>query len=246
MSPLTAADPSLKGCEVHDRVTPLRMAQRSWPRRTNFFRDNAGCGKRKLSLGGLLEVILVTPSAPNTPTSIAARDEAGDALLKVCGRSYPQLVRLALLMTGRLAEAEDVVQEALARCYDTWTRRGLPDHPEAYLRRAVATRAQTGRWRQFEKLTGYLSPRPVRSAEDAALESGLSPVLAEALLELPGRQRQCVILRHVEQLSVTECAAVLRIGEATVRTHTHRGLQRLAAALDAELNSPLGPKEAPT
>ena len=54
----------------------------------------------------------------------------------------------------------------------------------------------------------------------------LDAVLA-AMAGLPERQRQVVLLRIFEGHSVAETAALLGVGEGSVKTHLHRGLHAL-------------------
>jgi RNA polymerase sigma-70 factor (ECF subfamily) len=46
---------------------------------------------------------------------------------------YPRVLAKTLALTRRLADAEDAVQEAVARALETWPRTGAPDSPEAWL-----------------------------------------------------------------------------------------------------------------
>jgi RNA polymerase sigma-70 factor (ECF subfamily) len=52
-----------------------------------------------------------------------------------------------------------------------------------------------------------------------------------ALMQLPERQRQAVVLRHIEGLSNPEIAAVLDVGVEAVESLTARGKRALAAIL---------------
>ena len=63
----------------------------------------------------------------------------------------------------------------------------------------------------------------VRQARAAALQT--------ALAALPDRQRQAVVLRHIEGLSNPEIAEVMEIGVEAVESLTARGKRALAAAL---------------
>jgi RNA polymerase sigma-70 factor (ECF subfamily) len=58
-------------------------------------------------------------------------------------------------------------------------------------------------------------------------------VTARLLAELPVRNREAVVLRHVEGLSYAEVAEVLGQPVGTVKTNVHRGLRRLREALHA-------------
>ena len=55
--------------------------------------------------------------------------------------------------------------------------------------------------------------------------------LDAALAQLPGRQRQAVVLRHIEGLTNPEIATVMDVGVAAVESLTARGKRALAAIL---------------
>ena len=62
----------------------------------------------------------------------------------------PALLRLAYTLTGNTADAEDVVQEALARALPRWGRISRVDDVDAYVRRMVVN-AHTSWWRRFRR-----------------------------------------------------------------------------------------------
>jgi RNA polymerase sigma factor (sigma-70 family) len=66
------------------------------------------------------------------------------------------------------------------------------------------------------------------------MEGRRMAALQEALDLLPDRQRQAVVLRHIEGLSNPEIAAVLAIGVEAVESLTARGKRALAAALSGQ------------
>jgi RNA polymerase sigma-70 factor, ECF subfamily len=67
--------------------------------------------------------------------------------------------------------------------------------------------------------------------------------LAAALATLPDRQREAVVLRHIEGLSNPEIAEILQIGVEAVESLTARGKRGLAAALSGQREA-LGYEEA--
>jgi RNA polymerase sigma factor (sigma-70 family) len=58
-------------------------------------------------------------------------------------------------------------------------------------------------------------------------------VLWDAIRGLPQRQRDVLVLRFYEDLTEPEVARLLRLPLGTVKSHAHRGLARLRAALEA-------------
>ncbi len=55
--------------------------------------------------------------------------------------------------------------------------------------------------------------------------------LDAALMALPERQRQAVVLRHLEGLANPEIAEIMALGVEAVESLTARGKRNLAAAL---------------
>ncbi len=62
----------------------------------------------------------------------------------------PALLRLARVLTGNAAEADDLVQEALAKAWPRWSRIGAMADPAAYVRRMVVNE-HTSWWRRFRR-----------------------------------------------------------------------------------------------
>jgi RNA polymerase sigma-70 factor (ECF subfamily) len=69
------------------------------------------------------------------------------------------------------------------------------------------------------------------SAEGRLQEAGRLAALEAALADLPDRQRQAVVLRHIEGLTNPEIATVMEIGVEAVESLTARGKRALAALL---------------
>ena len=56
--------------------------------------------------------------------------------------------------------------------------------------------------------------------------------LDAAIANLPERQRQVFLLRHVEALSVADTAVAMQCSEGTVKTHLSRALASLRQQLE--------------
>lgn len=133
---------------------------------------------------------------------------------------YEQLLRYAVMLTGRQADAEEVVQEALLRCLRRW-RRIEPDHAMAYARKAVLNeflRATRKREVVYDE-PGFV--------EDFAAASVDRDQLLSALRRLPGRQRAAVVLRFLLDLSEAQAAEELGCSVGNVKSLTSRGLARI-------------------
>ncbi|GAA3340677.1 SigE family RNA polymerase sigma factor [Amorphoplanes nipponensis] len=124
---------------------------------------------------------------------------------------HAELSRLAYLLTGDAAAADELAADALARLRREWPRLG-GDDPAAHARGTVAALA---RHRDRRWWGG-------RGDEPGATD------LRGALRRLPHRRRACVVLRYAFGLSDAEAARALGISPATVRSRTARGVRQLS------------------
>ena len=146
----------------------------------------------------------------------------------------PHYRRLAYALCGDWHAAEDIVQNAFARLYVAWPRVRRSAAEDAYVRRAI-TRAAIDEsrrpWRRESPgLDGHDRAAPVGPAYEER------STLVDALQQLPAMQRKVVVLRHMLDLTVSQTADELGIGEGTVKSHTSRGLGALEKALHAADN----------
>jgi RNA polymerase sigma-70 factor (ECF subfamily) len=133
-------------------------------------------------------------------------------------------------LLGDRAEAEDAVQEALARACEGWERLRDSEALEAWFQRVVvhvSLRILRRRriWRGFWHLLGRdETQRPDEGSPDGAR-------LRAALEALPAMQKAALVLRYGHDLSVEEIGRHLGVGAGTVKTHLGRGLTRLRELL---------------
>jgi RNA polymerase sigma-70 factor (sigma-E family) len=135
------------------------------------------------------------------------------------------LLRTAYLLTGNRADAEDLLQTALAKTYLAWDRIREREALDGYVRR-VMVNTQTSFWRR-KKPEALYDDVPDSPGRDRHADSDLHDALWTALAQLPRRQRAIVVLRYYEDLSEAETAAVLGISVGTVKSTTSRALTKL-------------------
>ena len=123
----------------------------------------------------------------------------------------PRSFAVAFRMLGERSEAEDVAQEAMMRLW-----RIAPDW------RTGEAKVSTWLYRVTMNLCIDRQRRRERQRNDA---------LQAALQQLPDRQRQAVVLRHLEELSNPEIAGIMEISTEAVESLIARGKRALAAAL---------------
>ena len=133
------------------------------------------------------------------------------------------MVRLAALLVGSRAIAEEVVQDAFAAVSERWD--GL-DRPGGYLRTAVVNGcAQVLRHRSVED-----RHRPVTLEIPDAIPERLID-LRSALDRLSKHQRIVVVLRYYADVPDDEIARTLDVRPSTVRSLAHRALSALRKEL---------------
>ena len=165
------------------------------------------------------------------------RGQTPDEAVTVMYRAhYTGLVRLAAVLVGDVATAEDVVQDSFIAMGRAWWR--LRDTAMAlpYLRRSVVNRSRSVLRhravadRQFPMLSPMLSPA-LPSAEDSALAVVQRSSVLAALSMLPSRQREVMVLRYYADLSEAQIAAALGISRGAVKSHIARAKDSLRTVL---------------
>jgi RNA polymerase sigma-70 factor (sigma-E family) len=147
---------------------------------------------------------------------------------------WPALVRLATLLTRDASVAEEIVQEAFVGLHGRWHRLVDPAAARGYLRTSVVNGARSV-LRHRSVVERHYEPGPALTAspEERAIRSAEDAHVLAALHTLPRRQQEVLVLRYYEDLSEHEIAATLGISRGAVKSHAHRGLGALRAALAA-------------
>ena len=165
--------------------------------------------------------------ASDTPTS--------GRLAELYVRHAPAAQRLAFLLTGDRAHAEDLVQEAFVRVVGRFGHLRVPDAFEGYLRRTIVN-LHTSQLRRKRVERAWLERERGRTEHpvDVAPDVGARAELWRAVLELPARQRAAIALRFYEHLSERETADVLRCSPAAAKSLVARAMETLRARIGSE------------
>jgi len=169
------------------------------------------------------------PSPASEPA--AAGSSSGQLLDELYRGHALRLTRIALLLVGDRASAEDVVQEAFLGLFRGLGRLSDPSRAAGYLRVSVLNGCRSVlRARKRARLRGAGPDYPpVWSAESAALAGEERRELLQAVARLPRRQREVLVLRYFLGLSDPEIAADLGVSRGTVASTASRALASLAA-----------------
>jgi RNA polymerase sigma-70 factor (sigma-E family) len=150
---------------------------------------------------------------------------------------YARLVHLARHLLDEPSTAEDLVMDAYESLARQWGRVRDPDAALGYLRACLVNgsrsrlRRQLTARRRLILLQGARGDTTEAAAEQVVLSRYESEQVFDAVRRLPTRQRQVLVLRYYEELSVTAVAELLGCSTGSVKTHAYRGLRALATDL---------------
>jgi RNA polymerase sigma-70 factor, ECF subfamily len=204
----------------------IRVIQGNWPMRGNGEDENQ-----------------VSGSSPSRMSPELAERFEREAL-----PYRPQLVRTALQLTQHRQDAEDLVQEAIARACAAFHRFTPGTNLKAWLHRILLNTFINGyRKRQREPILTVLELDHVQpcdrvsdgrarsiSAEETVLSRVPAPDLVAALAELPVEFRQVLYLIDVEGFSYREAADIMNSPLGTVMSRLHRARTSVRARLTSE------------
>jgi RNA polymerase sigma-70 factor (sigma-E family) len=194
----------------------------------------AGAGPRVADVpGGGDREASPRPSVPAARTQEAVAGPVDDHAFREYVRARRHaLLRTAYLLTGNLADAEDLVQSALAKTYLAWHRivdRGAVD---SYVRRAMVN-TQISWWRRRRLDEFPTDEIPDQATVDYPVSTDVQESLRRAIDRLPQRMRAAVMLRYYEDMTEAEVAEVLGVSVGTVKSTVSRAVAKLR--IDIEL-----------
>ena len=153
------------------------------------------------------------------------------APLEALYRSHaPGAVRLAYVLTGDAAAAQDIAHEAFVRVGRKLFGLRNPEQARAYLYKTTLNLCR-GRMRRLkvERAAAERIPGPAPVVQPDPHEND---EMWEALLLLPARQRSALFFRYYEDLSEAQAADALGCSVSAVKSLVNRGLRELRAQLE--------------
>lgn len=152
-------------------------------------------------------------------------------------REHPRLLGTISLYLGDHAVAEEVVQDALVAVASRWARVSCMASPGAYAHRTAMNIATSALRRRGAERRA----RARAGLESAAVHEDPDTVarltVRAAVHDLPGPQREVVVLRYFLQLTVAETASRMARSEQAVRNLTHRAMRQLRESLGVEFDT---------
>lgn len=161
-------------------------------------------------------------AAADHRTELHLADDRVAGFDELFARESQPMVRLAYLLVGSVALAEEIVQDAFATVYVRWSR---IDAPGGFLRQCVVNGAKSSLRRR--KLELRRNAEVVDEGNDLQARE-----LLDALATLPYQWRAVVVLRFYNGLSQQEIADALDLRLGTVKSSLHRGLAKLREVIE--------------
>jgi RNA polymerase sigma-70 factor (sigma-E family) len=148
----------------------------------------------------------------------------------------PRLIRAARLLLRDAGEAEDLAQETLVVMFRRWRHLRDPAAADAYAYRTVVrlTRRHLRRARfRYEttvaEVADQVADLPRVGGDELTAE--LTGSVRDALLMLPARQREAVVLRYYLDLSVEDTSRAMGCATGTVKSQVSKALASLRSAI---------------
>jgi RNA polymerase sigma-70 factor, ECF subfamily len=179
------------------------------------------------------------PSQEPSDAELMRRTAGGDreAFASLYRRHQGTIFRFARLMTGCTTAAEDVVQEVFLALMRNATRYEPGRSALSTYLYGIARRHTRRRLLRDQRFTAFddVAERP-EPASEIAPDSELSrrdelDLLRGAILTLPSRYREVIVLCDLQDVNYSEAALMLSCPVGTIRSRLHRGRQMLAVKL---------------
>ncbi len=167
--------------------------------------------------------------------------ESDTEVAALVGLHGPSLVKRLVATGTQPSDAEAMVNTAFLAVHKKWPV--LRDEsPLAYARKVLMNlcikQAKTAK-RDHSLGIGLGVDPDETPADPDSFEALIDRiVIKDALARISPRQRQAVVLRHVEQLTVKETAERMGVTEGSVKSHTSDGLHALQKILADSYRSP--------
>lgn len=176
-------------------------------------------------------VLLADAALGSVPAD--AQPDADQAITAIYGTEYRSLVRLAAVLVGDVAIAEEVVQDSFVAMYGAWNRLRDRDKALTYLRQRVINRSRSA-LRQGIVADGNAptaKPGIMPSAEQGAATQPERPAVISAMHALSPRQREALMLRFYLDLAERQAASAMGISLGAANYHTAQAKAALLSVL---------------
>jgi RNA polymerase sigma-70 factor, ECF subfamily len=162
------------------------------------------------------------------------------------------LNRFVLGMVGNHFDAEDIVQETVAKAFihfadfraeskfKTWLMSIAVNEVRSKRRKEFRSRISYFDYDQLERLNAASSDSPLRQCQ----QNETTRVVQKAIVALHPTYQEMIRLRAIDGLNITDTARRLSISVAAAKARYHRAVHRLSHTLVRQARRPLRPKVA--
>jgi RNA polymerase sigma-70 factor (TIGR02952 family) len=185
------------------------------------------------------------PQWPDEPDSWdlvrAAQGGEVDAFGRLYDRYVDLVFRYAYYRLGDRSLAEDVTSETFLRALRglssiSYQGRDVGAWFVTIARNLVLDHLKSGRHRYETVIADFRdADRPTDGPEPAVLSALENAELLRCIRKLGAEQQECIVLRFLQGLSVTETAELMGKNEGAIKALQHRAIRRLAALLPEDL-----------
>jgi len=147
-----------------------------------------------------------------------------------------KLLRLAYAYTRNWATAQDIVQNAFVKAYQSRANLRDKNNPLPWLSRIVINECASTQRRTWREISSSSIPEiaRVRSAEDMVMKNDDSRRVHDSILMLPEKLRVPIILFYFNELSVHDISSIIGVREGTVKSRLSRARKQLEAILEGD------------
>jgi RNA polymerase sigma factor (sigma-70 family) len=152
-----------------------------------------------------------------------------------CHEVYLPLVRMLTLYCGDPEVARDIAQESMIKVSSRWRAVQQMDNPRGWTWKVSINLANSHfRRKKIEQRSyralGHVAQRLVHDDRDVSLEVSIRSMLQS----LSPRQREAIVLRYYQDMSVAEVSEVMGCSSSTVKKLAARGLAAIRVAIGAQ------------
>ena len=142
------------------------------------------------------------------------------------------LYRIAYVYTKDQHAAEEVVQDVFIKLYETNQFEGKSSE-KTYLTKMTINRCYDylRKWKVKKAQLFEYFTKSVASSEQVVIEQQERDEIVEAILTLPLKYREVLLLYYYDDLSVAEIASCIHIPQSTVATRLQRARTKLKEQL---------------
>ncbi|UCD50112.1 MAG: sigma-70 family RNA polymerase sigma factor [Phycisphaerales bacterium] len=163
-----------------------------------------------------------------------------DALRQLYDKYKGDLLRLAVILTGDVCQAEDVVQDVFLKLVDSYHRISIRGNVRNYLIACLVNRMRSlqrgaGHRHEIALETPVTQMCPGPRPDQWAVLNEQMQQLSAAMRQLPPEQREVIALRFEAGLGFRRIAHMQQVSINTAQGRCRYGMEKLRSVLHSEV-----------